>query len=230
MRSATAGVSAMGSGGTAGVAPSPEQVLGYTCPIALKVTEGSVGSTCREQRGSTDRGQCWGPPAESKEGPPGVTTAIICSNRGIMNVNSHHHDETLLLRASEAEAKPVRILHLRHFPVLIALVGAAMAASTFGIFFATATTKPDSHFHGDGWRPKSKDFVLPTISRTGAEPPTSPVFTAGELRSNANASLLIMINPTLFRPACYLFSICAYSYIYLPNDRAPDKLRTSQPL
>jgi hypothetical protein len=71
------------------------------------------------------------------------------------------------------------VVHLEYFPRAIAIVAAAMAISTFSIFFATATTAPDKHFKGDGWRPASKNFLLPTISRTGAIEPTSAFFTAG---------------------------------------------------
>ena len=61
-------------------------------------------------------------------------------------------------------------VRLERWPIYTLVTGVTTVITTFAVFFARDMQRDFAH---------DKSFVLPTISRTGGQPPTSPVFTLG---------------------------------------------------
>ena len=61
-------------------------------------------------------------------------------------------------------------VRLDRWPLYTLITGATTVITTFAVFFARDMQRDFKH---------EGNFVLPTISRTGGQPPTSPVFTLG---------------------------------------------------
>ena len=87
-------------------------------------------------------------------------------------------------------------------PRLVLAFAILTFCTTFVLFYKLSSDEPDDQFH-DGWRPRSSNFHVPTISRTGGEGGSAAVFTAGlHLMSFLYAVLVVAVH-------CSLRHLCA---------------------